>query len=92
MSRSQSPAVSAQLATTEADAVGETSATQDATDDAEAQPIPEAGPEEGEEQTEKAPKRKRERKEPVLLTREEGKSLLPISRVQKIIKADRVRV
>ena len=35
-------------------------------------------------------KKKRERKEPVVLVRETGKSLLPFSRVQKIIKADKV--
>lgn len=35
-------------------------------------------------------KRKRERKEPIVLVRDEGKSLLPFARVQKIIKADKV--
>ncbi|KAF8158251.1 hypothetical protein B0H34DRAFT_447521 [Crassisporium funariophilum] len=35
------------------------------------------------------PKKKRERKEPVTLERELGKSLFPISRVQKIIRADK---
>lgn len=35
-------------------------------------------------------KEKRERKETVPLKREPGKSLLPFSRVQKIIKADKV--
>ena len=39
----------------------------------------------------KAPNKKRERRENVPLEREEGKSLLPFTRVQKIIKADRVR-
>ncbi|RDB17967.1 putative transcription factor C16C4.22 [Hypsizygus marmoreus] len=34
-------------------------------------------------------KKKRTRKEPVVLAREPGKSLLPFSRVQKIIKADK---
>ncbi|KAF8650136.1 hypothetical protein AX16_005372 [Volvariella volvacea WC 439] len=34
-------------------------------------------------------KKKREKREPVELTRERGKSLLPFSRVQKIIKADK---
>ncbi|KAF9013378.1 histone-fold-containing protein, partial [Cyathus striatus] len=33
-------------------------------------------------------KKKREKREPVELTREPGKSLFPFSRVQKIIKAD----
>jgi len=37
-------------------------------------------------------KKKRERKEPVVLVREVGKSLLPFARVQKIIKADKVCV
>ena len=36
-------------------------------------------------------KKRRIRKEPVVWTREPGKSLLPFSRVQKIIKADKVR-
>lgn len=36
------------------------------------------------------PKKKRERKDPVVLMREAGKSLLPFARVQKIIKADKV--
>ena len=36
------------------------------------------------------PKKKRERKDPVVLVREAGKSLLPFARVQKIIKADKV--
>jgi hypothetical protein len=35
-------------------------------------------------------KKKREKKEPVVLVRESGKSLLPFARVQKIIKADKV--
>jgi DNA polymerase epsilon subunit 4 len=35
-------------------------------------------------------KKRRIRKEPGILTRESGKSLLPFSRVQKIIKADKV--
>lgn len=35
--------------------------------------------------------KKREKKETVELVREPGKSLLPFARVQKIIKADRVR-
>jgi hypothetical protein len=35
-------------------------------------------------------KKKREKKEPVVLVREIGKSLLPFARVQKIIKADKV--
>jgi histone H3/H4 len=35
-------------------------------------------------------KKRRIRKEPTILTREPGKSLLPFSRVQKIIKADKV--
>lgn len=35
-------------------------------------------------------KRKREKKEPIVLVRDEGKSLLPFARVQKIIKADKV--
>lgn len=35
--------------------------------------------------------KKRIPKEPMVLVREEGKSLLPFSRVQKIIKADKVR-
>ena len=34
-------------------------------------------------------KKKREKKQPVELIREPGKTLLPISRVQKIIKADK---
>ncbi|KAF9463018.1 histone-fold-containing protein [Collybia nuda] len=34
-------------------------------------------------------KRKREKKDPVVLVREEGKSLLPFARVQRIIKADK---
>lgn len=34
--------------------------------------------------------KKREKREPVELEREPGKSLLPFSRVQKIIKADKV--
>ncbi|KAF8237119.1 histone-fold-containing protein, partial [Tricholoma matsutake] len=33
--------------------------------------------------------KKRERKEPIVLVREAGKSLLPFARVQKIIKADK---
>lgn len=37
------------------------------------------------------PLKRRERKEPTTLERESGKSLLPFSRVQKIIKADKVR-
>jgi hypothetical protein len=37
-------------------------------------------------------KRKRERKDLVALVRDEGKSLLPFARVQKIIKADKVRM
>ena len=37
------------------------------------------------------PKKKRERREPQPFTREPGRSLFPHSRVQKIIKADRVR-
>ncbi|KAJ3998800.1 hypothetical protein F5050DRAFT_1741988 [Lentinula boryana] len=40
-------------------------------------------------QLEGLPKKKRERKETVPLVRDSGKSLLPFSRVQKIIKADR---
>jgi hypothetical protein len=36
------------------------------------------------------PAKKRERKEPLILVREVGKSLLPFARVQKIIKADKV--
>ncbi|KAJ3735916.1 hypothetical protein DFJ43DRAFT_1055021 [Lentinula guzmanii] len=40
-------------------------------------------------QSEGLPKKKRERKETVPLVRDSGKSLLPFSRVQKIIKADR---
>lgn len=40
----------------------------------------------------KATKKKRERKAPVPLGREQGKSFYPMSRVQKIIKADKVRV
>lgn len=39
--------------------------------------------------TEVQPK-KREKREPVELEREPGKSLLPFARVQKIIKADKV--
>lgn len=35
-------------------------------------------------------KKRRTHKEPIILTREPGKSLLPFSRVQKIIKADKV--
>ena len=35
-------------------------------------------------------KKKRERKTQPVLTREPGKSMFPISRVQKIIKADKV--
>jgi hypothetical protein len=35
-------------------------------------------------------KGKRERKEPINVSREPGKSLFPFSRVQKIIKVDRV--
>jgi len=35
--------------------------------------------------------KKREKREPVVLVKEPGKSLLPFSRVQKIIKADKVR-
>jgi hypothetical protein len=45
----------------------------------------------GKEEEAKAPNKKRERRENVPLEREEGKSLLPFTRVQKIIKADRVR-
>jgi hypothetical protein len=45
----------------------------------------------GEGEEAKAPNKKRERRENVPLEREEGKSLLPFTRVQKIIKADRVR-
>ncbi|KAJ4497029.1 hypothetical protein C8R41DRAFT_243799 [Lentinula lateritia] len=40
-------------------------------------------------QVEGAPKKKRERKETTHLVRDSGKSLLPFSRVQKIIKADK---
>ncbi|KAJ3896937.1 hypothetical protein GG344DRAFT_71882 [Lentinula edodes] len=40
-------------------------------------------------QVEGAPKKKRERKETAHLVRDSGKSLLPFSRVQKIIKADK---
>jgi len=36
--------------------------------------------------------KKREKRETVELVREPGKSLLPFARVQKIIKADRVRI
>lgn len=49
-------------------------------------PEADAPPEEEEQQ----PKKKRERKEVVDVVREPGKSLFPISRVQKIIKADKV--
>lgn len=48
------------------------------------------GEEEEDVQAPPGAKRKRERKEPVALVREDGKSLLPFSRVQKIIKADKV--
>lgn len=42
------------------------------------------------EQPNAAPtKKKREKKDPVPLVREGGKSLLPFARVQKIIKADK---
>jgi histone H3/H4 len=42
------------------------------------------------EQTAKSEPKKQERKEPVDLIREPGRSLLPFARVQKIIKADKV--
>lgn len=46
----------------------------------------------GAESAESAPpKTKRTKKESVALDREPGKSFLPFSRVQKIIKADKVR-
>ena len=49
--------------------------------------------EEEEEQDAQSEKKKsRERKEQVSLGREDGKSLFPFSRVQKIIKADKVRI
>lgn len=41
--------------------------------------------------TETKPKRTREKRDLPALVREPGKSLLPFSRVQKIIKADKVR-
>jgi hypothetical protein len=42
------------------------------------------------EKVQQPEKKKRERKEPIVLVREIGKSLLPFARVQKIIKADKV--
>ncbi|TFK70373.1 histone-fold-containing protein, partial [Pluteus cervinus] len=42
------------------------------------------------EEKEKAAKKERkERKEPIVLVREPGKSLLPFSRVQKVVRADK---
>jgi hypothetical protein len=49
-----------------------------------------AVPEEEPKGDEPPTKKRRTRKEPSVLTRELGKSLLPFSRVQKIIKADKV--
>ncbi|KAF9454821.1 hypothetical protein P691DRAFT_201484 [Macrolepiota fuliginosa MF-IS2] len=69
--------------------------------EAEAEAEEELGAEEDDEEEENPPgddqpageaasvKKKRERREPVPLNREPGKSLLPFSRVQKIIKADK---
>lgn len=51
--------------------------------------IDEAPPDES---TTGVPTKKRKDKEPAQRERELGKSLLPFSRVQKIIKADKVRV
>lgn len=47
-------------------------------------------PEEEQKGDEPPTKKRRIRKEPSVLTREPGKSLLPFSKVQKIIKADKV--
>lgn len=49
-----------------------------------------AEPSDNELESEQPEKKKRVRKEPVALVREAGKSLLPFSKVQKIIKADKV--
>ena len=50
----------------------------------------EAVPVEEQKGDEPPTKKRRIRKEPSVLTREPGKSLLPFSKVQKIIKADKV--
>ncbi|THH20560.1 hypothetical protein EW146_g834 [Bondarzewia mesenterica] len=50
---------------------------------------PQKGTENGEAKVKSKPKR--QPKEAVSLTRESGKSLLPLARVQKIMKADKVR-
>lgn len=49
-----------------------------------------AVPEEEQKGDEPPTKKRRIRKEPSVVTRESGKSLLPFSKVQKIIKADKV--
>lgn len=61
-------------------------------EDAQDAHLPEGDHEQTDSQDQIAQSKKRKKKEPTELEREPGKSLLPISRVQKIIKADKVRL